>query len=136
MAAAFAVATALCACSDDGNVSDDEAGGPSLPAPPTPTPLRPDEQVLGRASGVGPVDAAVTGRSDDVVIVYATCVHQGGEMRARVTLPRPEELTAACDAVVSRAQIFTERGQRFGVDVDVDDGVAWELVVTSRRDAG
>ncbi len=96
--------------------------------------VRPDEVVAGAGDGRGQTPGVVAGRSDDLVIVYGVCDRPGTELVLTVTLRQPERLAVPCDGVVSRAQVLTTPGQRFGVDVAAPDGVRWNVLVTTRSE--
>ncbi|CAM3489965.1 hypothetical protein NODU109028_19310 [Nocardioides dubius] len=102
-------------------------------APPTPEPVRPDESVLDRAEGAGTASEVASGRSDDLVIVYATCTAESAtEVVLRTTLPRDEPMTVPCDGIVSRTQIFTVPGREFTLGVEAAEEIRWQVLVTAR----
>ena len=92
-------------------------------------PLRPDEEVITRSSGTG--DSSAAGVAGELVILYAVC-DEPRSIRLRTNLPRIAPVTVPCDGVVSRAQVYTEAGRRFRVDVDAPSSASWQVLVTRR----
>lgn len=140
--AALAVATLTAGAALAGCTSDGDAAAPSATEA-TPAadlvaldPVRPDEVPTGEQAGAGSEADVVRGVSADVVLVYAVCRSPGDTMDLTVSLPRPEVLTVACDGVPTRAQVFTQPGDRFGLDVAAPDGVDWKVLVTGRDERG
>lgn len=129
----LATAGALLALTACGTTSGSTSSDVDPLAPPTPEPVRPDESVLDRAEGTGAAIDVASGRSSDVVIVYATCVAESAtEAVLHSTLPRDKPMTVPCDGIVSRTQIFTIPGREFTVDVEAGEGIRWQVLLTAR----
>lgn len=109
--------------------ASDPAVAPSALVPPRA--LRPDEQVLGRRTGTGPTDAALTGRTRDLVYVYGVCDGPGA-VTARLLDGTVAEVTVPCDGVPSRLQVYTRPGKAFRLALDADPEQRWAVLVTAR----
>jgi hypothetical protein len=133
-----AAATGACSGGDVRGPSD--ATGPSASSvkvpgaeqdPPTLQPLRPDEVVVDRATGSG--DGGVSGVAGELVMVYTVCEH-GRSTEVRTDFPHVAPQQVPCDGVVSRAQIYTERGRPFRADIEAPPTTTWQLLVTRRSE--
>jgi len=133
-----AAATAACSSRDVNGPSDatapsassDEVRGAEQD-PPALQPLRPDEVVVDRATGSG--DGAVSGVAGELVIVYTVCEH-GRSTEVSTDFPHVAPQQVPCDGVVSRAQIYTERGRAFRADIEAPPTTTWQMLVTRRSE--
>ena len=135
-AAASAIVLTACSLDSSGEVVAVESRSPAVETTatePQPVklhlePLDEDEEFLTRVSGGS--EERVVVQAGDMTNLYVVC---SGPTPVEAVFTTPEtslKMTVPCDGIVSRRQVYTDRGSEFVVEYSSDSDTRWKSILT------